>query len=294
MNSQRVLLIGENGQLGAVLKERFQKHETFFSISRKELDITDIKEISASYLKYKPDIIINATAYTEVDQAEDDQESAFQVNCQGIKNLVDCIPLECKLIHISTDFVFSGNSKVPYKNCDKAQPVNIYGLSKVCGEKRIVNARNSKYLIFRTSWLYSESTKNFVTSILHALKEKSELSVVGDQFGSPTSVYSLADIIERSLCDNNVYGLFHWSDEGEISWFDFAVEIQNQAIKLGLIDNIKPIKEINSRDYKARAKRPKYSVLDCTDTCERFGLKQKYWKDALFYVMKKISLQICN
>jgi dTDP-4-dehydrorhamnose reductase len=219
-----------------------------------EFDITDLDMVMKKVNNEYPDIIINSAAYTDVDGCENNKDIAFKVNALGAKNLaIAAEKAEAKLVHVSTDYIFNGVGKRPYKEYDFSDPQTIYGQSKLLGEK-FVKLFSSKFFIFRTAWLYGEGN-NFVRTMLKLAKEHDKLNVVNDQFGSPTSTVDLANAI-INLMETEHYGLYHATCEGQCSWYDFAekiFEIKNIDIK---------VNPISSDEFKRDAERPKYSVLD--------------------------------
>ncbi|AUC14178.1 dTDP-4-dehydrorhamnose reductase [Tenacibaculum sp. SZ-18] len=272
-----ILVTGASGQLGTEIQHQSKKSShTFFFENSKELDIT-IQEDVKSYIKnHKIDFVINCAAYTAVDKAEEELERANLVNAQGVENLVLALGNSGKMIHISTDYVFDGNAKMPLKETDTTDPINAYGISKSIGEKFFI-ASNVSGIIIRTSWLYSSFGSNFVKTMMRLGKEKSELQVVSDQIGSPTYARDLANVCLKLVeCDfSDKKRVYHYSNSGVTSWFEFAKEIMTIA---NLDCEVLPIK---SEDYKTLAKRPCFSVMDTTRIKEDFNLNIPFWKDSL-------------
>ncbi|CAL2090823.1 dTDP-4-dehydrorhamnose reductase [Tenacibaculum sp. 190524A05c] len=273
-----ILVTGASGQLGKEIQHQSkQSSHTFFFENSKELDIT-IQEKVNSYIKdNKIDFIINCAAYTAVDKAEEELEKANLVNAEGVENLVLAIGgNKGKMIHISTDYVFDGNANVPLKETDTTDPINAYGISKRLGENYFLES-NVPGIILRTSWLYSSFGNNFVKTMMRLGKEKSKLQVVSDQIGSPTYARDLANVclqlVESDFSDKQ--RVYHYSNSGVTSWFEFAKEIMTIA---NLDCEVLPIK---SDDYKTLAKRPFYSVMDTTRIKEDFNLNIPFWKDSL-------------
>lgn len=272
-----ILVTGASGQLGKEIQHQSkQSSHTFFFENSKELDIT-IQEKVNSYIKdNKIDFVINCAAYTAVDKAEEELERANLVNAQGVENLVLALGDKGKMIHISTDYVFDGNANVPLKETDTTDPINAYGISKRLGEKFFI-ASDVSGIIIRTSWLYSSFGSNFVKTMMRLGKEKSELKVVSDQIGSPTYARDLANVclqlVESDFSDKQ--RVYHYSNSGVTSWFEFAKEIMTIA---NLDCEVLPIK---SDDYKTLAKRPFYSVMDTTRIKEDFNLNIPFWRDSL-------------
>lgn len=268
------MLTGANGQLGQCLLSAWQtsglaERAQLIRLTRADLDIADEAQVNRVLNTRSPRLLINAAAYTAVDKAETQQQLAVDVNAAGPENLARWAAANggASLIHVSTDFVFDGASTSPYTETSATAPLGVYGASKRDGEQRVLAALPHDSIILRTSWLYSEHGANFVKTMLRLMAERDSLSVVNDQIGSPTSAHSLASVIlalaeQRLSGAASVSGLTHWSDGGAISWFDFAVEIQRQALELGLLNKPCELRAIPSSDYPTPAQRPAYSVLD--------------------------------
>lgn len=279
----KILVTGSNGQLGSEIKDLVNDFKSFkfFFKDLPELDICNSLELDKFVKDHKINAIINCAAYTAVDKAEDDSIVANKVNAEGVKNLVKVLrKVDGKLIHISTDYVFNGESFVPYKESDLVNPIGVYGDTKRDGELSVIDS-DIDGIVIRTSWLYSSYGNNFVKTMLRLGEERKELGVIFDQVGTPTYARDLAkaclDIFEKqknsSLTSNgNVY---HFSNEGVASWYDFAKEI----MLLGDI-NCK-VNPIETKDYPTAAKRPHYSVLNKSNIKNDFNIKIPYWKDSL-------------
>ena len=273
-----VLVTGANGQLGRSIKKQENQWPSlkFIYTDSKTLDITNPNAVTAFFKKHTIAYCINCAAYTAVDQAEKDQDQAFKINALGPKYLA----LACKagnavLIHISTDFVFDGSKTSPYTENDTPQPINVYGQTKLQGEDFIAQT-TERYFIVRTSWLYSEYGHNFVKTMLRLSKTRSEINVVNDQVGSPTYAGDLATAVLKIIDSKTTqYGLYHYSNTGETSWYGFAKTI----FKLAGID-VK-LNPITSAQYPTLAKRPKYSVLKNDKLLEQFNIKAPRWESSL-------------
>ena len=274
-----ILVTGSNGQVGSELQELATKFPyTFFFTDKNTLNITNKAQI-ADFVKSKNiDIIINAAAYTAVDKAEEDRENADKVNHLAVKYLAQVAKeQDISLVHISTDYVFDGKNYKPYTEEDPTNPQGVYGATKLAGEKAMqeINPKNS--IIIRTSWVYSSYGANFVKTMLRLGKEREELGVIYDQVGTPTYAKDLAqtilDIIPQ--LKNEKVKVYHYSNEGVLSWYDFAKEIMKMA---KLECNINPIE---TKDYPTPAKRPHYSLLNKAKIKSEFGITIPYWKDSL-------------
>jgi len=277
----RILVTGANGQLGMTFQSLASEHpeHEFFFYTSKELDITDPDSIEAKFHESKPEVAINCAAYTAVDQAENEPEKAFAVNSDGVKNLVEaCRNFNSALIHISTDYVFDGTNHRPYAETDPVKPIGVYGQSKRAGEEAILDSSISA-LIIRTSWVYSEFGNNFVKTMLRLGKERDELNVIFDQIGTPSNTYDLAHAIMVAIEQKSKWvgnqEIFHFSNEGVCSWYDFALTIFEIA---GIDCKVNPIL---SKDYPTKAERPHYSVLDKTAFKNSFNIQIPNWRSSL-------------
>lgn len=283
-----VLLIGSEGQLGKELVRSCPDKIDLKALGFPDIDITDMESIDFLLKKYSFDLIINAAAYTNVDKAEKDQENAYRVNYNGVKNLaLKCYENKLKLVHISTDFVFSGTLSRPYKPDDLPEPLSVYGRSKLKGENAVLK-RLDNALIIRTAWLYSSNENNFVRTMLKLMKNRETLSIVDDQIGTPTFARGLAKIVWQAVKEN-LTGIHHWTDAGVASWYDFAVAIQEEASAAGLIDKQIPIEPIPAKKYPTPAQRPVFSVLDKESIIEATKVKPQHWRKQLRIMIKEIS-----
>jgi len=274
-----ILVTGSNGQVGSELQALSRDYEHHFFFTDKEsLDITDKESITHFVQNNKINTIINAAAYTAVDKAEEEQESANKVNNLAVKNLATIAKEKnIQLIHISTDYVFNGENFKPYTEDDKTNPNSIYGKTKRAGEEAIYRANPNNSIIIRTSWVYSSFGANFVKTMLRLAKEREELGVVYDQVGTPTYARDLAKVILDILpqINNEKVQIYNYSNEGVLSWYDFAKEIMRMA-KLEC-----KIRPIESKEYPLPAKRPHYTLLNKSKIKEEFDIIIPYYKDSL-------------
>lgn len=277
----KVLITGSKGQLGSEIKEISSKYEKIEFIFKDlpELDICDAESLNLFITNENINAVINCAAYTFVDKSEENIEIANRVNTIGVSNLVKAIDkVNGKFIHISTDYVFNGNNSQPYKELDKVSPIGVYGETKRAGELFVINS-NIDSIVIRTSWLYSSFGDNFVKTMLRLGCEKDSLNVICDQIGTPTYAKDLAktclDIISIENSISKKSKIYHYSNEGVASWYDFAVTIMELA---GL--NCK-VNSVLTKDYSTIAKRPHYSVLNKTKIKEDFKIEIPYWKDSL-------------
>ncbi|GAA4310042.1 dTDP-4-dehydrorhamnose reductase [Pontixanthobacter gangjinensis] len=274
---KNILVTGAKGQLGQCLKKQSKKFPdfNFFFCDSRELNITDKDTLRSFFSENGIDYCINAAAYTNVEKAETDKEKAYQVNVEGARNVAEvCRENGTKLFHISTDYVFNGKAETPYKETGEVDPINVYGASKLKGEEEIMNVLDEVF-IFRTSWLYSEFGHNFFNTILRKADEKAELNITTSQLGTPTNANDLAAyILEIIASGSTKYGLYHFSNEGSATWYDFAREI---LVYSGKLDQV----ILNKTGFfKTQAERPAYSVLSKQKAIETFGPVLN-WKTSL-------------
>jgi dTDP-4-dehydrorhamnose reductase len=293
----KLLITGARGQLGRQIKsiivnsqsELGKINEIYFNAAieyadSSKLNITNLKEVINFIDKFKPDIIINCAAYTNVDKCEADSENAFKVNALGPRNLaIAAEKVGAKLLHVSTDYVYNGTGNVPFKEYDIPQPVSVYGKTKLMGEQ-YVRECCSKYFIIRTSWLYGKFGDNFVYTIMNMAKEKENLYVVNDQTGNPTNAEDLAHHILKVILTEE-YGIYHCTGKGECSWYDFACYIVKYS---GIKCTINPV-DYSNLDRKA--KRPEYSSLDCMMLRLGIGYEMREWHEALKKFIDNVKAQ---
>lgn len=287
MINKRVLVTGANGQLGLTIKELFFKNNEnieFVFVEKVELDISNLDRVKAFFKENDFNYCINCAAYTNVEQAEESSSLAFNINAESVKNLaITCYKTNTILIHISTDYVFNGKKDTPYKETDVTDPLNEYGKSKLQGEKFIID-NSENYFIIRTSWLYSKHGKNFFKTIVNKIKENTSLKITTAETGTPTSCIDLADFIYSLIVlENKCFGLYHFSNQGESTWYGFALEIA------GYFKNY-DISKISPVDFfKTKAIRPKYSVLSKEKVKAISKKKIKDWRESLKDVMRSMS-----
>ena len=272
----RILITGKNGQLGKSIQKlvtNTEQTDDFIFVGREELDLRNESMIDCYFKDNSFDIIINCAAYTQVDKAEEEQKLANQVNHLAVSQLAQITKnQQAKLIHISTDYVFDGQNNKPYKEIDKTNPINIYGKTKLAGEKVIQKILPTDATIIRVGWMYSEYGNNFVKTMLRLGKERDEINVVSDQIGSPTYATDLAKVILQTIKyrnlkkENQITQIYHYSNEGGISWYEFAKEI----FKIAKVDC--KVNPIASEYYPTLAKRPKISLMDISKISHSFKL----------------------
>ncbi|MBU1107589.1 MAG: dTDP-4-dehydrorhamnose reductase [Candidatus Riflebacteria bacterium] len=287
---RRILLTGSGGQLGCQLQINCPDEFELLARSHSELDITDADSCRKTLQKVRPDWVINAAAYTDVERAETEPEQAMRINAQGARNLAQAaLAIGARLLHISTDFVFDGRLRRPYRPADTPNPMSSYGRSKLAGELVIREAFGADALILRTSWLYGPTGRNFLTTIMCLLREQPVLRIVADQIGTPTSVLSLSGAIYAAI-KADVRGIYHWSDAGETSWYDFACAIQHEAMQIGLLIQPRIIEPISTADFPSKAHRPEWSVLDKSSFTAVTSFDPRPWQQELPLVMEKLNL----
>ena len=282
----KILVIGAGGQLGQCLKtvaERRGISEIVFPVEQ-EANILNQELLNSLLEKEKPKFVINCAAYTAVDKAEDEVDLSKAVNETGAANLAKaCKANGATLVHISTDFVFEGNEVKLLKEEDAANPINVYGVTKLDGENAVTDILD-EYFILRTSWLYSEYANNFVKTMLKLGAERDELGIIADQVGTPTYAVDLANtIFDIIQSENKSYGLYHYSNEGVTSWFDFAkaiFDISNTTVKAN---------PIPGSAYPTKAKRPAFSVMDKSKIKSTFNIQIPYWRDSLVECIKQLN-----
>ena len=278
---KKILITGANGQLGYELQRSVPVGYEFIAAGRSTLDITDAYVVKAFVAEHQPDVIINAAAYTAVDKAEEETELAIAVNTFGAANLANVARANhCKLVQISTDFVFDGKACSPYAVDAKTNSDSCYGKTKRDGDNKVLDILGEEALIIRTSWLYSAHGNNFVKTMLRFMAEREELGIISDQIGTPTWANSLANAVWHAI-QLNTTGIHHWSDAGVASWYDFAYAIMEEGVALGLLDKPIKIKAITTADYPTPASRPCYSVMDKTVTWEALQMQSEHWRVAL-------------
>lgn len=309
----KVLVTGKGGQLAWELEQTLPSHIEVISLGIEELDITNQNAVYQACSKYKPNIVINAAAYTAVDKAESDQTTAYAVNEQGSENIaLACKEIGASLIHVSTDFVFDGSNTTPYQPQDTPCPINVYGDSKLQGDIKVSQILGNQATIIRTAWVYSAHGNNFVKTMLRLMDEKEQLGIVYDQVGTPTWAKGLAmmiwELVEKlkvkrndtAKCSDELSTLseanfpllpqiLHWTDAGVASWYDFAVAIQELALEKGMLNKEIPVGPISQTAYPTPAKRPSFSVIDKTTAEEACGIKTTHWRKQLSMMLDELK-----
>jgi len=287
METDKILVTGSNGQLGSEIRAMASVMPRFNFLFHDvdTLDITDLKSLTAFFEKHRPNYIVNCAAFTAVDKAETDIEKAYLINDKAVENLAKiAIQFNARIIHGSTDYVFDGINHRPYIETDATNPVSVYGKSKLAGERHLEKLENA--IIIRTAWLYSSFGNNFAKTVIHLGKERQELRMICDQVGTPTYAADLSNaivqIIIKSVENTNGFipGIYHYSNEGACSWYDFASEIISQC------DISCKVFPIETKDYPTPAIRPPYSVFNKSKIKTTFDIEIPWWKDSLKICLK--------
>lgn len=284
----KIVVIGNAGQLSYELVRVLG--EDTICLGPEDTDITKEDVLSQTLSQLSPDVIINAAAYTAVDKAETDLALCHAINATAVENLAKfCKQAGAFLVHVSTDYVFNGHKGLPYLPNDPIEPQGVYGKTKADGEKALLELLPNASCLIRTAWVYSSHGNNFVKTMLRLMADKPQLTVIDDQIGTPTWAKGLAEVCV-SAAKNKTAGVYHWTDEGVASWYDFALAIQELALEKGLLDKVIPVLPIPTSAYPTPAKRPHYSVLDKTSAREAFSsCNPTHWRSQLSAMMDELE-----
>jgi dTDP-4-dehydrorhamnose reductase len=284
----KVLVLGGGGQVARAVVAAVPEHHQVVVKSHSELDIGDEVAVACAIAQCDANWVVNGAAYTAVDLAEDQPAQATAVNDTAVGVLAAAASkARCRLLHLSTDFVFDGRSNRAYSPCDSTNPLSVYGASKLEGERHVIDGAGSG-IVLRTAWVYAAAGKNFVLTMLRLMREKEQLGVVCDQIGTPTWAGGIADAIWGLLDADAAGGIYHWTDLGVASWYDFAVAIQDEGLARGLLSRAVPIAPISSAAYPTRARRPPFSVLDSTSTRALIKVPSRHWRHNLRILLDDI------
>ncbi len=285
----KVLITGANGQLGWELQRCVPEGWSAVAMDAAGLDITNREQVFSVVAAEKPDWIFNAAAYTAVDKAESEEELARSINALGPGYLAEAaLEHGARLLQVSTDFVFDGTSSTPYDPYDQPVPVGLYGWTKLEGEQAVMGILDADALIVRTAWVYSAHSNNFVKTMLRLMSERDSLGVVADQMGTPTWAAELAKVLYM-MAEKDLGGLFHWTDAGAASWYDFAHAIHEIGLDEGLLEKPIEIKPIPASAYPTPAARPAFSVLDKDSLRAEINYVGMHWRDALKKMIKELK-----
>tara|TARA_B100000886_G_scaffold338062_2_gene300105 strand:+ start:348 stop:1250 length:903 start_codon:yes stop_codon:yes gene_type:complete len=296
----KVLLTGSKGQLGFSIENLAPKNIHLVSLDKSQFDLSKINNIKKNLEDIKPDFIINCGAYTNVDMAEEEKENVMNINANSVKEIALYLKKHGgNLIQISTDYVFDGLNLNAYKVNDNVCPLNQYGLSKARAEKFIqeILGDTNQGMVIRTSWLMGTIRKNFLLTMIKLHQKEKKINVVSDQISSPTSTKTLAEAcwkaiklkLEKNFYKDKYMPILHWSDNGIASWYDIAIAIGEISAKHGLVDFPAFVNPIKTENYPRKAKRPNFSILDCTSSREYLGIKGEYWRKSLEVSIKSIA-----
>ncbi|WP_346839839.1 dTDP-4-dehydrorhamnose reductase [Microbulbifer sp. SAOS-129_SWC] len=301
-DKRRALVFGKNGQLARELVRTLPAEWSVSALGRNEVNLLDQASVADAIASVRPDLVINAAAYTAVDQAESQEAEAYELNQKSIEHIAASLQEQPggALIHVSTDFVFDGKQSRPYTAADQTNPMSVYGASKLAGERAVLEAGLPSSLIMRTSWVYSSFGQNFVKTMLRLMADpaRNELNVIYDQIGTPTWARSLAEAVWAAglclvdgRCASNP-AIFHWSDAGVASWYDFAIAIQELAFERGLLDRKIPVNPIPQSDYPLPAARPAFSVMDKSAFERTFDFRTKHWRAQLSAMLDELKVAV--
>jgi dTDP-4-dehydrorhamnose reductase len=287
----KVLILGAGQVASAVAAAKRGGHEVV-ARARSALDIIDAAAVARTFEDVRPDWVVNAAAFTAVDLAEDQPSQAFAANDTAVAGLMRAAAhVGCRVLHLSTDFVFDGKSNRAYLPGDATNPLSVYGSSKLGGERHVAGpGAVAPGIVLRTSWVYAAAGKNFVLTMLRLMRDKPQLAVVCDQIGSPTWASSIGRAIWGLIEAHAAPGIYHWTDLGVASWYDFAVAIQDEALARGLLSKAIPIAPISSSQYPTRATRPAFSVLDTTATRAAIQAPAEHWRHNLRAMLDEIRI----
>jgi dTDP-4-dehydrorhamnose reductase len=276
----RVLITGASGQVGRSLLASAPPDVELRALSHAELDIGDAGAVRLAVAAFKPALIINAAAYTAVDKAESEPDLAGAINSQGPRHLAQAAQAlpGCRMLHISTDYVFDGSAAKPYRPSDPTNPLSVYGRSKLLGEQSVHELLGERAVILRTAWVYAAQGKNFLLTMLRLMRERGAVRVVADQLGTPTTADTIARALWALAQRADIHGILHWTDAGEATWCDFAVAIAEEAHAAGLLSGEVQVTPITTADYPTPAHRPANSRLDCRDSIAQLGITPPPWR----------------
>ncbi len=286
----RALITGAGGQVGLALQEHPPAGWAVVGCGTAELDVTQPGRVQAVLRRVRPTVVIHGAAYTRVDAAESDAGLAEAVNARGTAHVAEAArDIGARLLHVSTDFVFDGESGRPYAPDDVPHPLGVYGRTKLAGEREVSRILGDRSLVIRTAWVYSRHRENFVRTMLRLMGEREEIGVVDDQIGTPTWARSLAEALWAAAALPELNGVLHWTDAGVASWYDFAAAIQEEALAVGLLTRAVPIRPLRTDQYPSPARRPPYSVLDKSGSWAALGRTPPHWRVNLRHMLRELA-----
>jgi dTDP-4-dehydrorhamnose reductase len=276
----RVLITGASGQVGSALVVTAPPRTEVRAPTREQLDIGDARAVHAAVMAFRPELVVNAAAYTAVDQAESEPFLADALNAQAPQHLAEAAQSldDCRLIQLSTDYVFDGRAAEPYKPSDPTHPLSVYGRTKLAGEQAVLGVLGKRAVVLRSAWVYSARGRNFLSTVLQSMRRHGAVRVVADQKGTPTAAFSIARALWRIAALPNVRGIQHWTDGGVASRYEFACAIAEDALAAGLLSQPAQVTAISTTDYPTAAHRPANSVLDTTDCVVQLGITPQQWQ----------------
>jgi dTDP-4-dehydrorhamnose reductase len=288
----RVLIAGADGQVGQATAAAVRDGAECRAVGRAALDITRPAEVETCIRGFAPDVVINCAAYTAVDAAEQNANLAARVNTDGPRNLAAAVAARsgARLLHISTDFVFDGRAGSPYAPSAAPTPLSVYGRTKLAGEQAVLDTHGSRALVVRTAWVYAAQGRNFLLTMLRLMRERGVVRVVRDQIGTPTAAASLADVLWLFAQRPELSGIFHWTDSGVASRYDFAVAIAEDAAACGVLQPGISVQPIVTEEHPTAALRPPYSVLDTRATRDALGVNALHWRARLRDVLQELRV----
>jgi dTDP-4-dehydrorhamnose reductase len=286
----KVLIAGAEGQIGRALAGTAPPDARVEALALSRLDITRRADVSRTVADFGPDLVINAAGYTAVDLAESEPEAARAANHDGPRHLAEAAAAAgARMLHYSTDYVFDGEQGRPYAPGDQPNPLGVYGATKLAGEREVLETLGDRAVVVRTAWVYAAAGRNFLRTMLRLLSEREQVTVVSDQSGTPTAASSVARASWAIAARPEVRGIVHWTDDGVATWYDFATAIREEALHLGVLARAAAVRPISTAEYPTPARRPRYSVLDCSATRAALQMVPEHWRVALRHTLGELA-----
>ncbi len=279
----KVLITGAGGQVGQALIKSAPPAVSILGLTHAQLDISDAVATRTAVARFAPALVINAAAYTAVDKAEAEPERAAAINVEGVRNLANAVRpiLSCRMLHISTDYVFDGQAEAAYKPTDATNPLSVYGRTKRQGEEALLEVLGDRAVVLRTAWVYDARSRNFLSTMLRLMAASGKVRVVSDQHGTPTTADSIAEALWAVAATPKTSRILHWTDGGKTTWYEFAVAIAEEARAARLLDREVEVTPISTAEYPTAAHRPANSTLDCSEALYQLRLPATPWRDNL-------------